>query len=99
MIGALAAPPESDEETLKALIDFFRGLTLADADRDKIAALIRDLGADEFRVREMASKELIKIGDAAISLLRQAKEKTGASGGHQNIPVEDVTIKSVRVVR
>jgi len=83
MMGAFAAPPESDEETLKAvvlctddvaLIDFFRGRTLADADRDKIAALIRDLGADEFRVREMASRELIKIGDPAISLLHQAKE-------------------------
>ena len=25
--------------------------------------------------------------------------RTGASGGHQNVPVEDVMIKSVRVVR
>jgi hypothetical protein len=58
--GTLAASPDSiktDEETLKAadlgtddaaLIDFFLSKTLEDGDRDKIAALIRNLGADEF---------------------------------------------------
>jgi cyclophilin family peptidyl-prolyl cis-trans isomerase len=86
VMGAFAPQPDKSdvhEETVKAvglgtddaaLIDFFRSKTPTDADRDRIAALIRDLGADEFRVREMASSELVKIGDAAISLLRQAKD-------------------------
>jgi len=84
--GTLAAQPEAikaDEETLKAaglgtddaaLIDFFRSRTLEDGERDKIAALIRDLGADDFGVREKASSELVKIGGKAVSLLRQAKD-------------------------
>jgi peptidyl-prolyl cis-trans isomerase B (cyclophilin B) len=83
--GSLAASPDAikaDEETLTAaglgtddaaLIDFFRSKTLEDGDRDQIAALISDLGADEFGVREKASKELVKIGRRAASLLQQAK--------------------------
>jgi peptidyl-prolyl cis-trans isomerase B (cyclophilin B) len=72
-----------DEETLKAagigtddaaLIDFFRRMTLEDVERDRIAALIRDLGAEEFGVREKSSSELVKIGGRAVSLLRQAKD-------------------------
>jgi peptidyl-prolyl cis-trans isomerase B (cyclophilin B) len=88
--GTLAAQPdaiEADEETLKAaglgtddaaLIEFFRSKTLADNDRDKIAALVRDLGADDFQVREKASSELVKIGGKAASLLRQAKDSRDA---------------------
>jgi cyclophilin family peptidyl-prolyl cis-trans isomerase/HEAT repeat protein len=84
--GTLAASPEAikgDEETLKAaglgtddaaLIDFFRSKTLMDGDRDQIAALISDLGDDDFAVREKASSELVKIGEKAVSLLRQAKD-------------------------
>jgi cyclophilin family peptidyl-prolyl cis-trans isomerase/HEAT repeat protein len=83
--GTLAAPPDAtkaDEDTLKAaglvtddaaLIDFFRSKTPEDGDREKIAALIRDLGADDFTVRERASNELVKVGGKAASLLRQAK--------------------------
>src|SRR5262249_53349054 len=86
--GTLAVQPDAtkaDEETLKAaglgtddaaLIDFFRSRTLEDGDRDKIAALIRDLGADDFGVREKASSELMKIGGKAVSLLRQAKDSS-----------------------
>jgi peptidyl-prolyl cis-trans isomerase B (cyclophilin B) len=81
-----AAPPdaiETDEEILRAaglgtddaaLLDFFRSKTLEDGDRGKIAALIRDLSADEFGVREKASSELLKIGRKAASLLREAKD-------------------------
>jgi peptidyl-prolyl cis-trans isomerase B (cyclophilin B) len=88
--GTFAAQPDAvkaDEETLKAaglgtddaaLIEFFRGKTLADNDRDKIAALIRDLGADDFGVREKASSELVKLGGKAASLLRQAKDSRDA---------------------
>jgi cyclophilin family peptidyl-prolyl cis-trans isomerase len=83
VMGAFVSSPESDEETLKAvglgtddaaLIDFFRSKIPADADREKIAALIRDLGAEGFRVREIAAIELVKMGDKATSLLRQAKD-------------------------
>src|SRR5262249_31762251 len=45
-----------------------------EGDRDTIAALIRDLGADDFAVRENASNELVKAGRKAASLLRQAKD-------------------------
>jgi cyclophilin family peptidyl-prolyl cis-trans isomerase/HEAT repeat protein len=84
--GTLAAPPDAsnaDEETLKAaglgtddaaLIDFFRSKTLTDGDREQIAALIRDLGDDDFEVREKSSSELVKLGSKAVSLLRQAKD-------------------------
>jgi peptidyl-prolyl cis-trans isomerase B (cyclophilin B) len=61
-----------------ALIDFFRNKTLADVDRDKIAALVRDLGADDFQVREQASSQLVKIGAKAAPLLRQAKDSRDA---------------------
>lgn len=81
-----AAPADAasaDEETLKAaglrtddvaLIDFFRSKTLEDGDRDRIAALIRELGADDFAVREKASGELVRAGGKAAPLLRQAKD-------------------------
>jgi cyclophilin family peptidyl-prolyl cis-trans isomerase len=84
--GTLAAPCDeiqADEETLNAaglgtdpaaLIDFFRRKTLDEGDRDTVAELIRDLGADEFAMREKASSELVKMGGKAISQLRQAKE-------------------------
>lgn len=89
-IGTFAASPypiEADEQTLKAaglgtdaaaLIEFFRGKTLDHADRDWIGLLISDLGANEFKVREAASNELVKIGDKAASLLRQAKSGSDA---------------------
>lgn len=80
-LAASSDPIKADEETLKkagfhvddgALIDFFRSKTLEEGDRAKIAALIRDLGADEFKVREKASRALVKIGGKAASLLHQA---------------------------
>src|SRR5262245_13476864 len=88
--GTHAAPPDTirtDEETVKAaglgiddtaLIEFFRSKTLEEGDRDNIAALIRDLGDDDFGVREKASSELVKIGEKAASLLRQAKNSPDA---------------------
>src|SRR5262245_39977684 len=85
-MSAFATSPDlidDDVQTLKsagvgtdaaALIEFFRGKTLEDADRARIVALIRDLGANEFKVRESASNQLIKIGGKATSLLRNAKD-------------------------
>jgi hypothetical protein len=44
------------------------------ADDKKVGDLIRDLGADEYSVRERAETELRKMGDAAIPPLREALE-------------------------
>lgn len=49
-------------------------LTWQGADDSKIGDLIRDLGADEYAVRERAEAELRKKGDAAIPALREAME-------------------------
>ncbi len=78
---------ESDHKTLKSagvatddtgLIDFFRSRTLDDSDRHKIAELIRDLGSDDFAVREKSSSELMKIGSKAAALLNQATNNKDA---------------------
>ena len=74
-------PAAADEATLKAaklasdgpaLLDFLRKQVLTDADRKKIAALIRQLGHDAFQMREKASAGLVGRGAAAIPFLRQA---------------------------
>ena len=44
------------------------------ADDKKVGDLIRDLGADEYAVRERAEGQLRKLGDAAIPALREALE-------------------------
>src|SRR5689334_3303005 len=44
------------------------------ADDKKVGDLIRDLGADEYSVRERAESDLRKMGDAAIPALREALE-------------------------
>jgi hypothetical protein len=44
------------------------------ADDRKVGDLIRDLGADEYSVRERAETELRKLGDAAVPALREALE-------------------------
>jgi uncharacterized protein (TIGR03067 family) len=46
----------------------------ADAARDeRIAPLVRELGADEFTRRQAASQELVNIGEPALVLLRKAE--------------------------
>jgi len=44
------------------------------ADDRKVTDLIRDLGADEYSVRERAENDLKKMGEAAIPALREALE-------------------------
>ena len=53
-------------------------LLLQGADDKKVGDLIRDLGAEEFSVREKAEAELRKMGDAAAPALRQALEDKDA---------------------
>jgi uncharacterized protein (TIGR03067 family) len=49
---------------------------LRDADvarDDRIASLVRELGDDEFQVRQAASQELVNIGEPALPLLTKAE--------------------------
>lgn len=71
----------ADEQTLKnaklgvdgsALLDYFRKLARNGADRDRILALIKQLGDETFEVREKASTELIALGAAAVPFLKEA---------------------------
>jgi hypothetical protein len=55
-----------------ALLKFFRDRTLADADRAKLAELVRRLGADEFAEREKASQDLVRAGRFAVPFLQAA---------------------------
>jgi HEAT repeat protein len=74
-----SSPP--DEEALRAaglgtdgaaLLDFFRKRTPRDADRARVEELIRQLGNDEFAVREKASQALVAEGAAARKALQGA---------------------------
>ena len=83
-LPAAAAEPDpvrEDEQALKdanlgsdgpALLDFFRKRTPVEADRNKIQALITELGDDSYAVRERASSDLVALGAAAVPLLREA---------------------------
>lgn len=51
------------ETTGEGLVKFFKKRTLSEAVRTKIEALVRDLGADEYAVREKATSDLIDQGD------------------------------------
>lgn len=53
-------------------------LLFQSADDKKVADLIRDLGAEEYSVRERAESELKKMGDAAVPALREALEDKDA---------------------
>jgi HEAT repeat protein len=74
-------PADADEAVVKeaglqtdgpALLDFFRKLTLGETDRARVLALIRDLGDDDFAVRQKASAGLLELGPVAQPLLREA---------------------------
>lgn len=74
-----------DERTLKeaevgnngvALIAYFRSRIPAEAVKDNVELLIRQLGDDDFLVRENATTALIALGGAAAPLLRLAAKET-----------------------
>jgi outer membrane protein assembly factor BamB len=78
---AVAYDPVADECALRnagvgtdgpALMQFFRSRTAGAADRDRITALIKQLGDDSFDQRERASAELLAIGPRAEPPLRDA---------------------------
>jgi hypothetical protein len=55
-----------------ALLDFFRRRTLSDADQARLAALVRQLGADTFAARTRASTALVDAGRKAVAFLQPA---------------------------
>ena len=77
----VAADVRADERRLEtaglkhdgeALLRFFRQRTLTDKERDKVKALVRQLGDESFKAREQAVAELVARGPIAIDLLKQA---------------------------
>ena len=78
----LASEVDTDEKALQAagiptdgpgLLAFFHKQTAEDAVRRQVRALIEQLGADSFEVREKASANLISVGPVALQQLRQAR--------------------------
>jgi hypothetical protein len=55
-----------------ALLEFLRMRIIADVDATKIRRLIKDLGNDNFDLREKATEELTRLGNQAAPLLQQA---------------------------
>jgi HEAT repeat protein len=88
LVAAVAAPSAEpdpllaqDEQLLRgahvetdgpALLAFFRERTLTEAQKARLADLVKKLGDDEFDVREKASADLVKAGRLAAPLLRPA---------------------------
>jgi HEAT repeat protein len=84
--GIVPAAPEkavlSDEEKLlkeaglptdgPGLLDYFRRRTLSQADRERLASLVRQLGNRSFARRERASEALVAVGEAALPFLAPA---------------------------
>ncbi len=78
---------EADEALLRehrvgtdgpALLAFFRERTLTEADRERLADLVRQLGSDDFAQREKASAALVARGTPAVPFLRPAATSTDA---------------------
>jgi HEAT repeat protein len=66
-----------------SLLEFFRKRTLSDPERERVQALIRQLGDDAFSVREQASSELVALGGSAVPLLRQALKSADVEVMHR----------------
>lgn len=56
-----------------SLLEYFRKRTFAEADPAKVKNLIRDLGDEDFQVREKAHLELLTLGPGAVAGLKQAE--------------------------
>ncbi|MBX9678798.1 MAG: PQQ-binding-like beta-propeller repeat protein [Gemmataceae bacterium] len=73
---------KEDEKTLKAaglpndgpaLLDYLRKRTIKEADGKQVESLIRDLGDEEFKVREKAYGQLMAIGTAGLIRVKAAE--------------------------
>lgn len=58
------------------LLQFFRSRTFNDASRQRAAELIKQLGNDDFDIREKAMKNIVILGASAESFLRRATENS-----------------------
>src|SRR5262245_54863220 len=58
------------------LLRFFRERTLTEADRARLVVKVRQLGDDDFDVRDRASADLLKAGRVTLPLLRRATTDT-----------------------
>lgn len=54
------------------LLAYVRLKTLSDADRERLAGTVRQMGDESFEVRQQASKELVAAGRPALPLLKRA---------------------------
>lgn len=61
-----------------ALLDFLQQRTLSDDDQNRLRRLIRDLGHAKFRVRDEASRLLIKESTPALAFLKEAENSRDA---------------------
>ena len=74
--------------TLAVTATLSRGDSEKEGKAERIAALIKQLGDDEFATRENASKELEALGEPALPALRKARlsddagENSAAAKGH-----------------
>ena len=84
---AAAEALKQDEQTLTEakvgtggdnLVQFFRKRTMLDADKKKMQKFIRDLGDDDFQVRQRATRALIELGSRSITYLREAEKEQRA---------------------
>jgi HEAT repeat protein/outer membrane protein assembly factor BamB len=55
-----------------SLLQYFRARTLSEADKAKLAGIVRQLGSRSYKVRAKASRDLLIAGRAAIPFLRPA---------------------------
>jgi hypothetical protein len=60
----------------QSLLDFFRRRTLHESDRARILGLIREMGNNDFAVRQRASARLVAEGKRAEPLLQKALSST-----------------------
>src|SRR5689334_13580279 len=56
------------------LVEFFRKQTVSEEQRREVGKLIKQLGDDDFEVRENATRKLTALGHAAAPALRQARD-------------------------
>ncbi|MEQ8788287.1 MAG: HEAT repeat domain-containing protein [Pirellulaceae bacterium] len=65
----------------KQSVEFLRNkfTPLRQVDRERVAALIRQLDDDQFQVREQAYRQLAELGDVAAGELTQAAEKPNSN--------------------
>lgn len=106
------APETADEAVLRkegialtddGLLNFFRSRTSSDADRVRIAGLIKQLDDDDFDTREKAEKALVTLGRKTLPALQKAAESPEQEVRHRaercvKILGPDVSVETQRVV-